>query len=118
MVGLCEAMVDVLLGAGQIEGVTAEYLLDRQHRLDFLDGPTLPFRVGELGPVIRQRGVDLVGNGSDQPSQKIPRNPSRGPFMQLDEGELRGSVDGDRTTFRTVLREIFSSRQISRIGLP
>ena len=40
--------------------------------------------------------MDLVGDGGDQAAQKeVPRGAARHLLVQLDEGELRRSVDGD-----------------------
>ena len=39
--------------------------------------------------------MDLVGNGCDQSQQKVSRDGSGGLLVQLNEGELRGAVDGD-----------------------
>jgi hypothetical protein len=50
---------------------------------------------GELNAVVGEHGVDLVGDGRDQPQQEVSRDGGCGLLVQLDEGELRGSVDGD-----------------------
>ena len=48
-----------------------------------------------MGSVVGEDGVDLVGDGGDQAAQEVPRGATRHLLMQFDEGELRGSVDGD-----------------------
>ena len=48
-----------------------------------------------MGSVVGGDGVDLVGDGGDQAAQEVPRGATRHLLMQFDEGELRGSVDGD-----------------------
>src|SRR5580658_448894 len=44
-------------------------------------------------PLSVRTGVDLVGNGVDQPTQEVTRGLASHFLMQFDEGELRGSVD-------------------------
>ena len=39
--------------------------------------------------------MDLVRDGGDQVAQEVPRGATRHLLVHLDEGELRGSVDGD-----------------------
>ena len=48
-----------------------------------------------MGSVVGEDGVDLVGDGGDQAAQEVSRGATRHLLMQFDEGELRGSVDGD-----------------------
>ena len=48
-----------------------------------------------MGPVVGEDGVDLVGNGFDQPAQEVARGLADHFLMQLDEGELRRSIDCD-----------------------
>ncbi len=54
--------------------------------------------------------MDFIGHGLDQRLEEVGRNPLRGLFVHLDEGELRGSVDGDQeielTLFGTHLGDI------------
>ena len=39
--------------------------------------------------------MDLIGNARDQPEQELSGDDSGGLLMQLHEGELRGTIDGD-----------------------
>ena len=39
--------------------------------------------------------MDPVRDGGDQAAQEVPRGAARPLLVQLDEGELRRSVDGD-----------------------
>ena len=48
-----------------------------------------------MGSVVGEDGVDRVGDGGDQAAQEVSRGATRHLLMQFDEGELRGSVDGD-----------------------
>jgi hypothetical protein len=50
---------------------------------------------GEVGSVVGEDGVDLVGDGGDQAAQEVRSRPTGHFLMQFDEGELRGPVDGD-----------------------
>ena len=49
----------------------------------------------KVGSVVGEDGMDLVGDGGDQAAQQVPRGAARHLLVHLDEGELRGSVDGD-----------------------
>jgi hypothetical protein len=49
--------------------------------------------VVKWGSIVGEDGVDLVGNGVDQPTQEVTRGLASHFLMQFDEGELRGSVD-------------------------
>jgi hypothetical protein len=49
----------------------------------------------EVGPVIGEDGLDLIRDGGDQPAQEVPGRAARHLLMQLEESELRGSIDGD-----------------------
>ena len=52
-------------------------------------------QVGELDAVVGQHGVDLVGHGCDQGlAGSVTLSADAAFSMQLDEGELRGPVDG------------------------
>ena len=42
----------------------------------------------EVGPVVGEDGVDLVGDGVDQPAQKVACGLADHFLMQLDEGEF------------------------------
>ena len=42
--------------------------------------------------VIGQHGMDLVGNGFDQPAQEIPSDTPAHALVQLGEGELARAV--------------------------
>ena len=39
--------------------------------------------------------MDLVGHGFEETAEEVGRDPRCGFLVQLDEGELRGAVDGD-----------------------
>src|SRR5215211_2868963 len=49
---------------------------------------------GEMGTVVGQHGMDLVGYGRDQVSEEVAGNAARGLLVQLSKGELGGAVDG------------------------
>jgi hypothetical protein len=95
MLGLCQPVVDVALRAGVFEGVRPNGLCGVKSRLDVRRGCTRIAWSGEVGSVVGEDGVDLVGDGGDQAAQEVPRGATRHLLMQFDEGELRGSVDGD-----------------------
>jgi len=95
MVGLGEPVVDVGLGTGVFEGVGSEQRACGQRSLDLLG-----CRVGasgrrELGAVVGQHGVDLVRHRFNQTCEELGSDAARGSRMELGEGELGHSVDGD-----------------------
>src|SRR4029453_15050935 len=94
VVELGEAMVDAELGAGQIKGVGTEGLPVREQKLDLPNPPTA-LRWRELKPVVREHGVNAVGHAFNEPSQEVRRDPTRGLFVELREGEFADPVDRD-----------------------
>src|ERR1700729_3226148 len=93
--GLCQPMIDVVLGAGIFEGVRPDRLPSLQGGLDVRGCRTRIARCGEVGSVVGEDRVDLVGDGGDRAAQEVSRGATRHLLVQLDEGELRRSVDGD-----------------------
>ena len=93
MLGLCQPMVDIVLGAGVFEGVRPNEFAGVEGRLDVRRCRARIAWRCEVGPVVCEDGVDLVGNGVDQPTQEVTRGLASHFLMQFDEGELRGSVD-------------------------
>jgi hypothetical protein len=95
MLGLGGAMLDVVSGAGILEGMGAEEFSVGHCFPDQRHGRASGAGRGELDAVVGEHGVDLVGDGRDQAEQEIPGNGGGGLLVQFDEGELRGAVDGD-----------------------
>jgi hypothetical protein len=93
MLRLGQAVIDVVLGTCQLEGVGAERLAAFQGELDIRRGRALVTGCGEVSAVIGQHGVDLVGDRFDQGSQAVCRDPRGGLLVQLDKGELGGPID-------------------------
>ena len=93
MLGLRQPMVDVVAGACELEGVRAESPSLAEHLLDLRRAPSLAGRVGEMNAIVGERRMDLVGNRLDQSVEKARGGFCRGSLMQLDEGELRRSID-------------------------
>ena len=56
--------------------------------------PVIAWRC-EVGSVVGEDSMDPVRDSGDQAAQEVPRGAARHLLMQLDEGELRRSVDGD-----------------------
>ena len=74
-----------------------------------------------MGAVVGEDGVDLVGHGGDKAREEVCGDAPAFAFsMQLDEGELRGAVDGDEEV-ELALRGLTSAMSIwkiaDRIGL-
>ena len=86
MLGLGEAMVDVGLGAGIFEGVSAEGLLTCDQLLDLRRRPTHAPGIGEVQTVVGEHGMDFVGNSGDQVQQELSRDGRCGLLVQLGEG--------------------------------
>jgi len=95
MLGLGQAMIDIVAGAGHVEGVSPEWFLSFDHGVDIGHSPTPTAWIGEVGAVVRQNGVDLVGDCLDQVPQEVGCDTPRSFLVQLHESELRGSIDGD-----------------------
>ena len=60
MARLGQAMINVVLSAGQNETVASESSLFRNQLLDLRCCPTVAFGISEMGSVVGQHGVDLV----------------------------------------------------------
>lgn len=59
MLGLGQAMIGIIAGAGHFEGMSPEWLLPLDHGFDIGHSPTLTAWIGEMGAVVRQNGVNL-----------------------------------------------------------
>lgn len=95
VLGLGGAMLNVIRGAGVFEGMSPEALAVGDRLLDQRHGRPSGAGRGELDAVVGEHGVDLVGDGCDQPQQEVSRDGGGGLLVQFDEGELRSAVDGD-----------------------
>ena len=89
-------MLDVEFGAGELEGMSEEWLLAGQHLFDVLGCPAIACRLGEVRAVVAEHGVDSVGNGCGERSEEVGCNTGRDLLVQLDQAELRCSVDGNK----------------------
>ncbi len=63
MTRLGEAMLDVEIGTGRLKSMASERYVLSPHGLDIFRRPAVPCRLGEMGPVVGQHSVDLVGHG-------------------------------------------------------
>ena len=81
-------MINVVLGAGQLEGVSPEALTADKSFFDIRGSRAPASRGGEMGSVISQNGVNFVRKGLDQSPQEITGDTSRGFLVQLHKGEL------------------------------
>src|SRR5215211_6211498 len=84
----------IVLGTGEFEGVGAEQLLAREHRLDLVRGPGVAAGLGEVGAIVGENRMHPVGHGRDQGAQEVARHTAGDLLMQLDpriksEGRLR-----------------------------
>ena len=88
-------MVDVVLGASVFEGMDPDRLAGFKRGLDVGCGRTRVAGRGEMGTVVGQHGMDLVGHGRHEGAPEVGRDPAGGFLMPLSEGELGRAVDGD-----------------------
>jgi hypothetical protein len=75
--------------------VRGEELALGDHLLDLGRGPCFAGGIGEVGPVVGEDGMDLVGDRLDQTAQEVRGCSPRHLLVQLDKSELRGPVDRD-----------------------
>ena len=108
--GLGQPVVDIGLGAGELEGMSTEEFSAFESELDLGGSRTAVAGRGEVDSVVGEHGMDLVGYGGDERVQEVGRNPLRGLLMRLDEDELRSAVDGheeiELALFGAYLRDI------------
>jgi hypothetical protein len=65
MLGLGEAMIDIVLSAGQFENMSTEEFLAGHDRLDLCRSPACAAWIGEVDTIVGEHGMDFVGNGFD-----------------------------------------------------
>ncbi len=88
MLGLGEAMIDIVAGAGHDESMGPEELLALDLLLDVSRGPTVAGRIGEVSAIVREDGVDLIRHGLDKVLQEVGGDAPGGFLVQLCVGEL------------------------------
>ena len=86
-------MIDIVLSASVFEGVRPDGLSGVEGGLDVGGCRARIAWRGEVGSVIGEDGVDLVGDFGDQAAQELSGGPARDLFVQFDEGELRRPID-------------------------
>lgn len=86
--GLGETMIDVVLRAGEFEGVREENLVPIKLGFDLGRSPAVAAGLGEVRTIVGQDGVDFIGNGFDKGSEEVCRDPPRRLLVQFDEGKL------------------------------
>ena len=101
---LGEPVLDIELGAGELEGVAEEWLLAGQHLLDVLGRPAIAGGLGEVRAVVGEHGVDRVWNRRGERPEEVGRDTAGGLLVQFDKGKLRGAVDGDEKVELALLR--------------
>lgn len=93
---LCQAMLDVEIGAGRLEGMAAEGHALGPHRLDVFWHPAIPCGLGEVGTVVRQDDMDLIENCLGDVTREAACHAPGCLPVQRDEGELGRPVDDDQ----------------------
>lgn len=66
MLWLGEAVLDLVSGTGNVEGVCPEWRLVFNHLFDVRHGPAVSGGIGEVCAIVGKHGMHLVGNGFDQ----------------------------------------------------
>lgn len=95
MLGLGQTVIDVVLGAGILEGVSPEALAIGHCLLDLRDGVAASARRREVDAIVGENGMDLVRHRLNEMQKEVGRGSGCRLLMRLDEGELRRSIDGD-----------------------
>jgi len=88
MLGLCQAMIDVCSGAGQFEGVSPDKLAFGEAFFELLGHRADIAGRCEVGAIVCQHGMNLVGNRRDQRAQEIGSHGPRGFLMEPGEGKF------------------------------
>ncbi len=88
MARLGQTMLDVEIGAGRLEGLAAEGHPLGAHGLDLRRRPGVAGRLGEVGAVVGEHSVDLVGDGGGKSFEEVAGNPAGGLLVQLGEANL------------------------------
>src|SRR5438874_2520071 len=86
MVEFREAMVDAVLGAGEVKVMRTKPLTGGEHRLNLADTPASTRR-REFKAVVGEHGVDPVREVFQQPAQKVRRDSPGRPIVELREGK-------------------------------
>ena len=93
MLGFGQPMLNVGLCAGVLDGMSSEDFACHDGSLGGKHGGPRTARVRGVDAVVGPDRVDAERRGIDQRAQDRAGNPRRGLLVQLDEGELRRSVD-------------------------
>ena len=96
MSGLGQAMVNIVLGTRILERMSPNRLTVLDRSFDLCGGRADISRRCEVRSVVGQHDMDLVRNGLDQGFEKVSCDTPGGLLVQLDEGKLRGPIDGDQ----------------------
>ena len=95
MAWLGQPMVDVVLGAGILEGIREEAASKIHCASDVGSSRADISWRGEMGAVVGQNGMNLVRDGTHEGMKEVARDPPGGIFVQFGKGELGGSVDSE-----------------------
>ncbi len=61
MARFCQAMLDIEIGAGQLEGVTPDWLVCLAHGFDIFGRPSVAGRIGEMRAIVSYGGIWVTG---------------------------------------------------------
>lgn len=104
MIGFGQSMVDVVDGTGVFKGMGSKDFSLGDGQLDVRRGRTAIARGGEVGAVVSQDSVDLIGNGPDQLVEEVGGGTAGGFSNQPGKGELGSAVHGNKQVEFSLLR--------------
>ena len=91
-----QPMVDIVSSAGEFESVSTEERASCDGLFDLADSQATAAWYREVDTVIGENRMDLVGHGRNKMAKEFGGNLGGRFLMQLDKGEFRRSIDGDK----------------------
>ena len=96
MVRFCQSVIDIKASASAFKSVTPEPFTCRPTLFDLFGHGVSVAGCCELRTIVGENLMDFIRHNFDKLSQKVSRNFACCPFMQLNEGDLRGTVNRDK----------------------
>jgi hypothetical protein len=91
-----QPMIDIVFGTGEFENVSTEERASCDGLFDHANSQATAAWYREVDTVIGENSMDLVGHGRDKMAKELSGNLGGRFIMQLDKGEFRRSIDGDK----------------------
>lgn len=96
MIGLGEAMIEVMAGAGVFKGMSPKEFAALHRQLDGGSSGLGVARSGEVGAVVGEDGMNAIGDELEQRPQEVGCLSGGGPLDQADERELGSALNGHK----------------------